>query len=59
MLELFESVRDRISGACDYCAGAFQVTDEVKQAGVALLDEYRGHPSVKRLVDQGYEVISF
>lgn len=57
--ELFESVRDRVAGACDYCAGAFGVKDEVQESGIELLDEYRGHPSVKKLVDRGYEVVTF
>lgn len=57
--ELFESVRDKVSGACEYCAGAFQVKEEVQRAGIDLLDEYKGHPSVKRLIDGGYEVVSF
>jgi hypothetical protein len=57
--ELFEAVRDKVAGACDYCAGAFQVKEGVQEAGVELLDEYKGHPSVKSLVEQGYEVITF
>ncbi len=57
--ELFEAVRDKVAGACEYCAGAFQVKEEVQEAGIALLDEYKGHPSVKKLIDQGYEVVSF
>lgn len=57
--ELFEPVRDKVSGACEYCAGAFQVKEGVERAGIKLLDEYRGHPSVKTLIDQGYEVVSF
>src|SRR5215210_4733353 len=50
--ELFEAVRDKIAGACDYCAGSFQVKQEVQDAGIALLDEYRGHPSVRKLIEQ-------
>jgi hypothetical protein len=57
--ELFEAVRDRVAGACDYCAGAFQVKEDVQRVGVELLDEYKGHPSVKKLVERGYEVVSF
>ncbi len=57
--ELFEGVRDRVSGACDYCAGAFQVKEAVVDVGVELLDEYKGHPSVKALIEQGYEVVTF
>ena len=55
---LFESVRDH-AGACLYCARAFNVLDAVKAAGVAELDAYRDHPSLRQLVNDGYHVISF
>jgi hypothetical protein len=55
---LFEDVRDE-AGACVYCARAYNVKDEVEAAGVGLLDEYRGHPSVRRLIADGYEVVTF
>jgi hypothetical protein len=51
-------VRDR-AGACVYCARAYDVKDEVEAAGVRLLDEYRGHPSVRQLIADGYEVVTF
>ncbi|HVC86493.1 MAG TPA: hypothetical protein VNC40_03605 [Gaiellaceae bacterium] len=54
----FLSVRDR-TGACLYCARAFNVLDGVKAAGVAELDDYRDHPSLRQLVSDGYSVISF
>jgi len=55
----FEQVRDSVSGACAYCARAFGVTEKVEASGVPLLDEYRGHPSVKTLMRNGYEVLTF
>jgi len=57
--ELFESVRGSISGACGYCVEAYGVKDEVEAAGVALLDEYAKHPSIRRLVSEGYHVLTF
>jgi hypothetical protein len=56
---LWESVRDVVTGACDYCAEAFDATHSVREAGVQLLDEYHRHPSIRNLVDHGYQVISF
>ena len=44
---------------CDYCASAFGVEDAVDDAGLTLVDEYEGHPSVREFVDDGYEVITF
>lgn len=46
-------------GACSYCAGAYGVKDQVERIGVELLEEYEGHPSVRSLVNDGYEVVTF
>lgn len=56
---LFDSVKDRITGACQFCARAFNVAGGVQECGVALLSEYDGHPSFKKLISQGYQVITF
>ena len=56
---LFDSVRDKIAGVCSYCAGAFKVADEASNFSISLLDEYNGHPSFKKLVDNGYTVLTF
>jgi hypothetical protein len=56
--ELYQAAKDSITGACSYCANAFGTTDAVKDAGVPLLDEYEGHPSVQNLVSQDYQVIT-
>jgi len=55
----FDSVRDRIAGACDYCAKAFGVRNAVESCGIALLDEYHEHPSLRKRVAEGYEIITF
>jgi hypothetical protein len=49
----------RIAGVCAYCAGAFGVKEAVVAQGVQLVGEYEGHPSVRRLVHDGYQVITF
>jgi hypothetical protein len=56
---LFATVRDRVSGVCSYCAGAFGVKGEVQACEVPLLGEYEGHPSLRNLVVSGYQVIIF
>lgn len=55
----YEEIKDTIADACDYCAGAFGVKDEIEKTEIALLEEYAGHPSLQRLVSQGYQVITF
>ncbi|MGB9966005.1 DsrE family protein [Halobacterium hubeiense] len=56
--DLYQSVKDDTS-ACDYCSGAFGVEDAVADAGVVTLDEHDGHPSIRSLVDDDYEIITF
>lgn len=57
--KLYEAIRDKVAGVCDFCAGAFGVTADVKSAGVCLLSEYDRHPSFRKLVSEGYQVITF
>ena len=47
---LYNAVKDRIAGACEFCAGA---------CGVKLAGEFEGHPSFKKLVAQGYQIMTF
>lgn len=56
---LYAAVKDRIGGVCEFCAGAFGVKDAVVSCGIKLAGEFEGHPSFKKLVAQGYQVITF
>jgi hypothetical protein len=56
--ELYQAVRDDAS-ACEFCSGAFGVADAVTDAGVVTLDDHDGHPSIRSLVDDDYEIITF
>lgn len=56
--ELYQAVRDN-TAVCDFCSGAFGVEDAVNDAGIVTLDDHDGHPSVRSLVDDSYEVITF
>jgi hypothetical protein len=55
----FVEVQGAIAGACRFCARAFGATQDVQAAGIPLLGEYEGHPSIRTLVVQGYQVITF
>jgi len=46
-------------GVCGYCSNAFGVEDAVADAGLETLDDYEGHPSIRSLVDDDYEIITF
>ena len=56
---LFQSVRDVVAGACSYCSDAFGVREGVEAAGVALLDDYKRHPSIRTYVAAGFDVLTF
>lgn len=56
--EVYRAVRDD-TAVCDFCAGAFGVEDAVSDAGVVTFDDHDGHPSLRSLVADGYEVITF
>ena len=56
--DLYSSLRDD-AAACDYCASAFGVGDAIDDAGVVKVDENDGHPSIRTLVAEGYEIITF
>ncbi len=48
-----------MAGACGYCAGAYGVKDAIESTDVDLLDEFDGHPSVRKLISNGYQVLTF
>ncbi|MDP6459705.1 MAG: hypothetical protein QF829_02815 [Candidatus Hydrothermarchaeota archaeon] len=56
---LFDSVKDTIAGACGFCSIAFSAREGVQACGIPLLGEYDGHPSFKKLLSRGYQVITF
>jgi hypothetical protein len=56
---MFNGVKDRIAGACEFCAGAFDVKEEVREAGIRYLSEFEGHPSLRKRVAEGYQIVTF
>ena len=59
MHALYTEVRDRVTGACSYCATAFQVDKSVRANEVTLLSEFDAHPSILRLINDGYQVVTY
>lgn len=55
---LYEALKGNVS-VCEYCAGAFGVDTVVEESSVETLGEYEGHPSIRDLVDDDYEIISY
>jgi hypothetical protein len=56
---LYAEVKDVIAGACAFCAVAFQAKEAVQREGITLLDEHDRHPSLRKYVAEGYQVITF
>lgn len=56
---LYKKLKDKITGACSFCAGAFGVKNQVEKSGIPLLSEYKDHPSLRNLVAEGYSIVSF
>lgn len=57
--KLYKSIKPHISGACKHCSEAFGETSKVKNAGINLVGEYQNHPSIRNLIINGYQVISY
>ena len=57
--KVFTSVRESIAGACEFCAGAFDVKNEVRAADIPFLSEFEGHPSLRNRIVDGFQVITF
>jgi len=55
----FRMVKDKVAGACKACATSFGVREEVEASGVPLLTEYRGHQSLRKVIKEGYEIVTF
>ncbi|WP_230198556.1 hypothetical protein [Halopiger goleimassiliensis] len=53
--DLYRSVRDE-AAVWDYCASAFDADDAIEDAGLVRIDENEGHPSIRSLVDDDYEI---
>lgn len=56
---LYDEVKHRVKGACEYCAGAFGVKEGVEDSEVELVGEFDGHPSLRRRLEQGYQIVTF
>jgi len=59
MNKIYQAVADKVLGACAFCSSAFGVKDQVSAAGVKLVSEYDGHPSLRRLIAEGYSIVTF
>jgi len=57
--QAYQDVKGHIAGSCGFCATAFGVAESTKACGVDLLEEYGTNMSFRKLVAEGYQVITF
>lgn len=48
-----------MTGVCGYCSGAFSVEEAVRAAGLPLVGEFDGYPSLATRIAQGRHVVTF
>eukprot|EP00914_Ancora_sagittata_P003409 GHVO01007089.1.p1 GENE.GHVO01007089.1~~GHVO01007089.1.p1 ORF type:complete len:119 (-),score=7.78 GHVO01007089.1:72-428(-) len=57
--QLYESVKDKVAGACLFCANAFGTKGSVQNCNVKLVDEFEQHVSVRALASGGFQIMNF
>lgn len=57
MHALFKSVP--LAGVCRHCAKSYGVLDAVQAAGLPLLADDRGHASLRALLAEGRQIVTF
>lgn len=55
---LFAAVEHRAQ-ACAYCANVYGVEDGIAESDVSETEEFEGHPSMRSLVSNGYEIVTY
>ncbi|MFP4374782.1 MAG: DsrE family protein [Spirochaetaceae bacterium] len=59
--DLFQQVKDdeMISCVCRACSTMMGSLEDARELALPLCSELKGHPSMTRYVEEGYEIISF
>lgn len=57
---VFDAVKDNVRGACDFCSKTrFGVGDALAEAGFTFLGGEGQHYTMKELLDEGRQIITF
>lgn len=59
IFHLYEKAKHLFLGACQACSNKMNVLEEVRKLNLPLLAELKGHPSMLKYIESGYEVIIF
>jgi hypothetical protein len=55
----WEKVATLLRGACGYCARSYGVEDDLKAAGIPFLTDHKGHASLRALLAEGRQIVTF
>lgn len=58
---LYSQAREKklIDAVCRACSAKNGVLEAVEAAGLPIADEMAGHPSIRRYMEAGYEIVTF
>lgn len=56
---LLETVRPLVRGLCRHCARSYGVLPAARSQAWALLGDDRGHASLRALLDEGRQIVTF
>lgn len=55
----WRKVAPALRGVCGYCAQAYGVHEALRTAGIPMLTEDHGHASLRKLLGEGRQIITF
>jgi hypothetical protein len=61
LFTLYQKAKDLglFHGACKACATKLKAAEAIEKAGIPLIGEMSGHPSMGEFLSKGYDVITF
>ncbi len=61
MHSLFQKIKDKglLDGACKACSTKMNVDSAIEKAGVPLIGDMSGHPSMAAYQEDGYSIVTF
>lgn len=59
LYKAYAAAAPALRGVCGYCAGAYGVADTLKAADVPFLVDDRGHASLRLMLDEQRQIVTF